>query len=122
MSDFREPKREMFDEQIEAARADLIDWMFRRHSSGDHLVPLKEFLQIVGYIEKRSIVWKSLEETMEESEALTEISVSDDEKNERKSDVARYRAMIALMCQIRAHYSIEDFAAESQVRLVESKD
>jgi len=82
-------------------------------------VPLKELLQIVEYIEKRSSVWLSLTESIRDLEEVNGKPASEEEVQTRKEVIAKYKATIALMRQIRAHYDRESFAAASGVRLVE---
>lgn len=105
MSDFREPKRDWPDEELLEARAELLDWMFSRHSSNaDHLVPLAELLRIIGFIEARADLhvkdlpsWQGI--------------LGDNQDGKSKKNLETFtkladegRRTLAVMSQVRARY------------------
>ena len=55
MTDFREPNRKWPGDGLSGARHEVLDWLFRRHSTGEeHLVPLSDLILIISFIEERA--------------------------------------------------------------------
>lgn len=101
MSDFREPKRVWPNEELEKARREVIDWLFRRHSdAAEHLVPLDEFLTIIGFIEK------SANSTLASSKIFSDpLMIHDEEKRQWwMAQGSKAQATIAAMTRLRKHY------------------
>lgn len=121
MKSFRAPTREWPDDDLSTARSELIDWMFRQHETGgDHVVPLSELLQIVGYIEKRAQgavtrlpTMLSLLEHQKDTEKAAE------QKEIFTNSAARGRRTLAIMAQLRAHYQRDEHDDNQQLRVVQ---
>lgn len=98
MRDFREPSRTWPSEELTAARHELLDWMFRRHTTGEeHLVPLADFLLIIGFVEE------SAQRTV--SSVNLHLPFLDEEKQAvlvRKAQ--KSEATLEIMATVRGHY------------------
>lgn len=119
MTDFRYPKVELPDDDLKEARSELLDWMFRKNvKHGEHVVPLGELLQIVGYIEDGA---RLSVEGLPTRLALLR-AVEEDKANEYREiftkSAARGRSTLAVMAQLRAHYEREDYRGDQQLKVV----
>lgn len=120
MKSFRAPKREWPDDDLSTARSELIDWMFRQHETGgDHVVPLSELLQIVGYIEKRAQgTVTSLPTMLSLLERQKDTEKAAEQKEIFINSAARGRRTLAIMTQLRAHYERADHGDDQELKIV----
>lgn len=119
MTDFRYPKREWPDDELLDARLELLDWMYRRHEmSGEHIVPLNEFLQIVGYIEDRAKMRVQRLATVEKLQSVSQKSQGVD-LGPLFEGARQGRGTLAIMAQLREYFENRENMKESGLKLVE---
>lgn len=121
MTDFREPNRKWPETEVLEARSELLKWMFRRHSTGeDYLIPLSEFLQVIGYLEKSAASSIRMLELLPELEDITGKEKPEEELIERKERLAKLQGTLSLASQFRAHYERESHVEIGKIRLIET--
>lgn len=125
MRDFREPSRTWPSKDLTAARHELLDWMFRRHSknANEHMVPLNDFFFIIEMIERRAQGLINLAE-IDMSELGDEYRESDEELASWAEIKRESEGTLALMALVRQRYDRGKEGAEvaSQLTTEGTKD
>lgn len=101
MTDFREPKRSWPEDSLSAARHEVLDWLFRQHTTGgEHTVPLGDFMLIVGFIEERA------KSTIKSAEIFSDpiLQISQEQRDQWTSWAARSQATLLAMTRLRNFY------------------
>lgn len=101
MTDFREPNRKWPGDGLSGARHEVLDWLFRRHSTGEeHLVPLSDLILIISFIEERA------RSTIKSAEIFLNpvLSISQEQRDQFTSAASHSQATLLAMAKLRNFY------------------